>query len=836
MVCPVASGGSTGVGGESSKSGTGGSAGTTGTQSQLGGSTGATETTSSAGTTSAGGSTQTSSGGTGTAGSSFGLGGATTTSTTSAGTGGVSTGGNSGVGTSGGTTSGGTTSGGTTSGGTTSGGTTSGGTTSGGTSGTVVVTLGGTTSGGTSSTTGGTTAITCDGANAVTVTSTSLTGCLGEVYAAPLTATGGSPADIDWTVDFPTGLGLSAVKTNSGDTELQGNLASSGNFTLYASARNSKTGCVSARVGVSLAVGGGSTTFCPSILANGQAVEYPLIAPACRGLDYSATFQVANGTAPYTWTAVTLPPGLTFNSTNQQVTGTPTDAGAVVVQVTDSGSPKRIIRRSFSMPMRDKCWLAYILPGTTTSSLHLVDPLLGHVVQPAASQATGVSAQDFKFSPDGRHLAYRLKNGNGNSRLVISEAPTWTSEMPIELGADSSVISYSWASNSATLAIAFSTAAGQKLTGVGVGTSPLSLTMLTPLTVDLEVTSPDLVWYGNDGYVVFSTLNPFDPDVVTVCPSHARLASTGFLDLVTVRGNLYEVPMALYPSANGFYSVDGGAAYADFYPFDSKGFVAHGSDAIAPSGAYTAFASAGTLSVYRQSDKSYFHTETPWLSSPGCSALLAWSPSQEEILCADQLAALPTLKVFQVNPLVPSLQPAVVGNSTAFVQSNWSGYARLMSPSGRRFAMTSTNFIVAGLANTSAPMLQIASGLSPTAQPASLAFSPDEQLLAFQSGNGVFILDMTGTANARQELGSVASSAVSCQEDSPQLPTWCGRARETPGYQWSPDSQMLAIARADGNLVVWDGRLWPKTSNMVSYLTVASGCIGPCIGGFKFQP
>ena len=60
------------------------------------------------------------------------------------------------------------------------------------------------------------------------------------------------------------------------------------------------------------------------------------------GVAYSTTFTVTGGTAPFAWavTAGTLPAGLTLNSTNGQLTGTPTTAGTsgFTLTVTDAFS------------------------------------------------------------------------------------------------------------------------------------------------------------------------------------------------------------------------------------------------------------------------------------------------------------------------------------------------------------------------------------------------------------------------------------------------------------------------------------------------------------------
>ena len=70
------------------------------------------------------------------------------------------------------------------------------------------------------------------------------------------------------------------------------------------------------------------------------------------GQAYSQTLPPAiDGTLPYTYTAVPIPPGFSFNSLSQEITGTPTAASTttVVYGVTDSAVPPTSFERSFDI-------------------------------------------------------------------------------------------------------------------------------------------------------------------------------------------------------------------------------------------------------------------------------------------------------------------------------------------------------------------------------------------------------------------------------------------------------------------------------------------------------
>jgi len=70
--------------------------------------------------------------------------------------------------------------------------------------------------------------------------------------------------------------------------------------------------------------------------------------PARVGVAYSDTFAVAGGVAPYTFTVIGLPAGMTYDAATGTVTGTPLNpytALSLQVTVTDSGDPMQTVTR-----------------------------------------------------------------------------------------------------------------------------------------------------------------------------------------------------------------------------------------------------------------------------------------------------------------------------------------------------------------------------------------------------------------------------------------------------------------------------------------------------------
>jgi hypothetical protein len=112
-------------------------------------------------------------------------------------------------------------------------------------------------------------------------------------------------------------------------------------------------------------------------------ISSTVLANATVGTPYTTSVQATGGVPPYSWTlpANSLPPGLTFNTTSGQISGTPTTAGvfSFFPTVTDSSIPPQTFTSPAGKPV------TITVAGAPT--LKAVTPTL-----PAGAVATGYSA------------------------------------------------------------------------------------------------------------------------------------------------------------------------------------------------------------------------------------------------------------------------------------------------------------------------------------------------------------------------------------------------------------------------------------------------------------
>jgi subtilisin-like proprotein convertase family protein len=170
----------------------------------------------------------------------------------------------------------------------------------------------------------------------------------------------------------------------------------------------------------------------------GLAVSYPGSQNGTVGTAISPVSHTASGgTAPYSWSATGLPPGLSISSPTGSITGTPTAAGTyrVTVTATDSSSPARTGITYYSWSVA----LAVSNPGNQTSAV-------GTAISSVSHTASGGTAP-YSWSASGLPSGLSINSSTGS----ISGAPTAAGTYSVTVKAtDSSSpaktgrASYSW--------------------------------------------------------------------------------------------------------------------------------------------------------------------------------------------------------------------------------------------------------------------------------------------------------------------------------------------------------------------------------------------------------
>jgi hypothetical protein len=646
-------------------------------------------------------------------------------------------------------------------------------------------------------------------------------GCVGEVFTEDLSLDNQS---IEWSGTVPSDLGLTLAPSGV----LSGVLLKSAHYEFDLTARTPN--CPLSKRHIIMQVRGEEASACPTIRRLAQPVE--ILAPeACVGWPYSAKFEVTGGSPPYSWQAPTLPTGFNLNPQTVELSSAATFAianPAVTLQVTDHNG--RIIQRALSVALRQKCWFGYVSNETGVARVHLVDPQLGTHLQRPVTNTADLSVEDFKWSPDGKFVAYRVKKTNGDYALWLWQGPLW--DRDLELLLDGSVLHYAWSPDAGVLGVV-TTANGQNsLGGVNVASVPREsapgtiqgVVTLTPL--DAAVDS-ELTWYGEgtSRAVAFHKAGRGD---FSKCRNtgHATLGTLGFESLAWALSYNYCNDVFIYPSRAGYFaSVDGALNY---HPNDSSATVYHDNDALSPSADFTAVAVDSTLEL-RRANLDFWEDATA--TTQGCGHLLAWGEARERIACTG--ADESSFWTDTLNSDASAFTTALVSGSTSALAAGWSGYPRLMSRSANWLAIaTADRLHLASLAGT--PQFTWSAALA-SSNGTSLAFSPDESLLTVQRGNQLWLYNVPGSTASGIALGTLGSEPAACSEAAFGLPNWCGSSRGEPAWKWAADSRAIALVTASGNLAIDDLRLWHSRQEIVETV-VTPNCSGACATQFRFQP
>jgi hypothetical protein len=485
-----------------------------------------------------------------------------------------------------------------------------------------------------------------------------------------------------------------------------------------------------------------------------------------------------------------------------------------------------------------------------------MDPLpepATRVMLPPNSTET-VDVTDFKFSPNGQFIAYRMGTG-----LHIAQAPAWL-DQAIEFSGSPTVTRYAWSQDSAVLAVAFTLGVDIYLSGVDVngaesasggggaggaggapsnagGTGTAGFTVLAPTMAPVD---SELVWFQGN-YVAFHVGMEGFPNSRLLY--YSQLSTSGFLAPLPTDVMSYGSLLELRGVQSGLFVIDGFVG-VHYYQVDPLLWADHGTDVIAPSGDYTGRVQDTELRLFRAIDQSYYTTDPPWATGSGCPRLLSWAQTADRVACLDSSVAPPAIRIFDLQNATQTLMASVVTGDYAYLDAEAAVWRRALSARGRWLAFTNPTYLyLADLQSTSSPLLfSHTSGTWGTA-PAELAFSADERFLLHHRGDSLWLhsLELPSAPPIVVSAGQSLDPPVQCgQEFAPSPSNWCGNLRNPTPFVWAADSRFAAYrtAGAAGTLQVLNLSGWDFNTSSGSFdqIPVASLCGGPCIGQFEFQP
>mgnify|MGYP000622147679 CR=1 FL=1 len=164
----------------------------------------------------------------------------------------------------------------------------------------------------------------------ITTTSPLPNGRVGQAYSLTFAASGGA-APIEWSATgLPPGLQFSAAGA------LTGTPTATGSFTLTVTVTDAARETASGRFVITI-------TAAPLEITTAAALPRARVAES-----YSTTFAAAGGAAPYSWSAASVPGGLSM-SAGGVLSGIPNTAGSFTIAVTVTDSEKNTASRQFTL-------------------------------------------------------------------------------------------------------------------------------------------------------------------------------------------------------------------------------------------------------------------------------------------------------------------------------------------------------------------------------------------------------------------------------------------------------------------------------------------------------
>jgi len=590
------------------------------------------------------------------------------------------------------------------------------------------------------------------------------------------------------------------------------------------------------------------------------------LTPPCAGKPYRSTLMVTGGRPPYRWRVESALDGwsISVNPDDSSVAvlraiEAPLGKSTVTVRATSSNGLEA--RITYVTHAREACWFAYTSTDVSDGQkLALLDPLAEEAAPAQLSHNSAV--YDFRFSPDGRYLAYRygadsqFKHGRHLALVNL----TTLAEQELPFGEDA-VTAYAWAPDSSVLAAGFVAAdkkyvSGARLPSAGSSGSP------TMLSAAASYVEEELFWVGN-GFVAYSAEllpDPANPGEFLPNPDHRRafsfleLGAGGFASANFTVEN-FSPDVVSRPASDGFWVSDG--TLTIFYPVPggSAQSATHLEPVlIAPNGRSSASFFDGPLEVFAAASGYPIVLAAP-KPDEDCGKVLAWS-GKDQIACVTDVDAVASsshgeVRFFDLVPGNDVLQMSSLGGfcegdvsvvtpDSCSSQTNRYGYTEALAQGAPRgFSRAGNWFAFTRSSGDDSYLYWVNVGIAPLTlhslplrgAPKRLAFSPDEQKLAIQSGVELTIQDLNG-AHARLDADGGVRSVESCSEQFPTAPAnYCGDTERVAPFKWASDSGALAYLSADSLRVaaVHDGFATRLNTTRLCEKAL-------CSGDFAFQP
>ena len=605
----------------------------------------------------------------------------------------------------------------------------------------------------------------------------------------------------------------------------------------------------------------------PSCASIAATCPYVLPPPSpCAGIAYSVPLQGEGGVAPYHFDVETAAPGFALRRENENTafertwleSVSPSSGGSLRVRVTDASDPPQSSELTFDLGLRQTCWFAY-LSNAGSERLHLRDVFLRQDV--IADSGIDGTTSDFRFSPDGDWIAFRVERASRSELYVFRAREPRAAALPVPgacaaTGTDGcQMLDYAWSPDSQHLAFVQRSAgsdARDELAGVtgfqGGSLVPAWNAQSTALWVGQEVPlryREQLIWSANDTLAFLGDELSIDDLFLSEALYSARLAAdgsalnvpTGMPSMLTSAGTLARavaggvVLVSLEETSMGSVVSYQGSASAMLF----SGWLAPGGDWVAQT------SSNAELEIYDVRDDTSPVVQTltaPVAGEPAatgpCQEVSAWSeplgePPVERIACR----SVAGLSFFELSSASRSLR--LLARVDAVPSA---GVRRAFSPEGRWFVFGEADGVTFDMIDLDAPSPRIdALRMRLEVSPVELAFPPRRVgLVQLADAKGLAEYPLPGSTSLPSAFISSGSSPRSSCSELIGLATgnWCGAPQAAAHSEYSADSRSALFEDAPGSLSIAQ----PGSETEPALVTASlAPCAGACASKpYAFQP